>query len=172
MSEQALIACDVAAVLILVFALYFPRHRRRDLVAAYLGVNIGVLAVADALNSTGIGAGLGLGLFGVLSIIRLRSTESGLLYGDRSPRVRLHDARAMQDAAAAAPGYSEAAFYAEHGFALLPHADRRSPALLSKARRAWSTRWLSKITSSPGCRRRSNKRSGRFSSAAKAPMAR
>jgi hypothetical protein len=44
---------------------------------AYFGVNIGVLAVADALRSTGGSAGLGLGfaLFGVLSIIRLRSTE-------------------------------------------------------------------------------------------------
>ena len=38
-------------------------------------MNVGVLAVADALNSTGIASGLGLGLFGVLSIIRLRSTE-------------------------------------------------------------------------------------------------
>ncbi|WP_245673845.1 MULTISPECIES: DUF4956 domain-containing protein [Actinoplanes] len=60
---------------ILVFGLYFPRHRRRDLVVAYLGVNVGVLAVAGSLSSSTVGAGLGLGLFGVLSIIRLRSTE-------------------------------------------------------------------------------------------------
>ncbi|MFI5932561.1 DUF4956 domain-containing protein [Actinoplanes sp. NPDC051494] len=60
---------------VLVFGLYFPRHRRRDLVTAYLGVNVGVLAVAGALTSSTVGAGLGLGLFGVLSIIRLRSTE-------------------------------------------------------------------------------------------------
>ncbi|MDR6325866.1 DUF4956 domain-containing protein [Actinoplanes couchii] len=60
---------------VLVFALYFPRHRRRDLVVAYLGVNVGVLAVAGSLSSSTVGAGLGLGLFGVLSIIRLRSTE-------------------------------------------------------------------------------------------------
>ena len=38
-------------------------------------VNIGVLAVAEALASAEITAGLGLGLFGVLSIIRLRSFE-------------------------------------------------------------------------------------------------
>jgi hypothetical protein len=43
--------------------------------AASLGVNIGVLAVAEALGSTQVGAGLGLGLFGVLSIIRLRSSD-------------------------------------------------------------------------------------------------
>ena len=75
MSLPLLFAIDVVAIGLLVFGLYFPRHRRKDLVAAYLGVNIGVLAVADALSSSDIGAGLGIGLFGVLSIIRLRSTE-------------------------------------------------------------------------------------------------
>lgn len=68
-------AIDLVAVCVLVFGLYFPRHRRRDLVAAYLGVNVGVLAVTSSLSSSSVGAGLGLGLFGVLSIIRLRSTE-------------------------------------------------------------------------------------------------
>jgi len=77
MSELALLGAEVVAVTVLVLGLYFPRHRRRDLMVAYFGVNIGVLAVADALRSTSSGAGLGLGfaLFGVLSIIRLRSTE-------------------------------------------------------------------------------------------------
>ena len=42
---------------------------------AYLGVNLGVLAVSVALQSSAAAAGLGLGLFGVLSIIRLRSDE-------------------------------------------------------------------------------------------------
>lgn len=77
MSRVALLLIDLVAVSLLVFGLYFPRHRRRDLVVAYLGVNVGVLAVATALVSTSAGVGLGLGfaLFGVLSIIRLRSTE-------------------------------------------------------------------------------------------------
>lgn len=77
MQQLVLFAIDICAVLILVFALYFPRHRRRDLVVSYLGVNVGVLAVASALSASNVGAGLGLGLalFGVLSIIRLRSTE-------------------------------------------------------------------------------------------------
>lgn len=66
---------DLVAVSILVFGLYLPRHRRRDLVVSYLGVNVGVLAVAEAFTSTEVTAGLGLGLFGVLSIIRLRSSE-------------------------------------------------------------------------------------------------
>ncbi|MDO4888552.1 MAG: DUF4956 domain-containing protein [Actinomycetaceae bacterium] len=73
--ELTLFAVDVVAICILAFALYVPRHRRKDLAVALLGVNIGVLAVTTALSSATVGAGLGLGLFGVLSIIRLRSTE-------------------------------------------------------------------------------------------------
>src|SRR3954463_3035718 len=69
------IAVDLVAIGVLTFGIYFPRHRRRDLVVAFLGVNVGVLAVSMILGSTAIGAGLGLGLFGVLSIIRLRSRE-------------------------------------------------------------------------------------------------
>ena len=75
MDQTLFIAADLVAVGLLVFALYFPRHRRRDLVVAYLTVNVGVLAVSLVLGSSTIGAGLGLGLFGVLSIIRLRSSE-------------------------------------------------------------------------------------------------
>ena len=75
MAQLTLFVIDIVAVSLLVFGLYFPRHRRRDLVVAYLGVNVGVLAVAGAMSSSSVGAGLGLGLFGVLSIIRLRSTE-------------------------------------------------------------------------------------------------
>jgi hypothetical protein len=75
MSRSVLFAIDLVAIAITVFGLYFPRHRRRDLVVAYLVVNLGVLAVADALAASTVNAGLGLGLFGVLSIIRLRSAE-------------------------------------------------------------------------------------------------
>ncbi|MEO5665528.1 MAG: DUF4956 domain-containing protein, partial [Nocardioides sp.] len=75
MSQYAMLAADVVAVLILTFALFVPRHGRRELVVAFLGVNIGVVAVTAALGSGTVGAGLGLGLFGVLSIIRLRSEE-------------------------------------------------------------------------------------------------
>ncbi|WP_435746697.1 DUF4956 domain-containing protein [Nocardioides sp. SYSU DS0663] len=66
---------DLAAIGVLVFALFMPRHHRPELVVAFLTTNIGVLAVASALSSSTVGAGLGLGLFGILSIIRLRSEE-------------------------------------------------------------------------------------------------
>ncbi|WP_250009864.1 DUF4956 domain-containing protein [Actinoplanes sp. M2I2] len=75
MSQLFAIGADLVAIVLLTFAVYFPRHHRRDLVAAFLTVNIGVLAAATVLGSSSIGAGLGLGLFGVLSIIRLRSDE-------------------------------------------------------------------------------------------------
>ncbi len=75
MLEAAHYIADLVAIGALVLGLYFPRHRRRDLVVAYLGVNIGVMAVSSILVSTAVAAGLGLGLFGVLSIIRLRSDE-------------------------------------------------------------------------------------------------
>ena len=72
----AYIGSDLVAIALLVGALYIPRHGRRDLVAAYIGVNVGVLAVTLLLStSDSVGAGLGLGLFGVLSIIRLRSSS-------------------------------------------------------------------------------------------------
>lgn len=75
MSATVAFGLDLLAISILTFGLYFPRHRRRDLLVSYLGVNIGVLAVVQALASAEITAGLGFGLFGVLSIMRLRSSE-------------------------------------------------------------------------------------------------
>lgn len=75
MDQLAAITLDLTAIAVLAFAVYYPRHRRRDLAVAFVGVNVGVLAVSMVLADATVGAGLGLGLFGVLSIIRLRSRE-------------------------------------------------------------------------------------------------
>ena len=75
MSYLPILAADLVAIAVLALGVYFPRHHRRDLVTAFIGINVGVLAVSLVLGSSTIGAGLGLGLFGVLSIIRLRSNE-------------------------------------------------------------------------------------------------
>jgi hypothetical protein len=75
MDQFLMLALDLVAISVLTFGLYFPRHRRRDLVVAFLVVNVGVAAVSAVLGTTDVGLGLGLGLFGVLSIIRLRSSE-------------------------------------------------------------------------------------------------
>jgi hypothetical protein len=74
-NELTVTAADLAAIALLAFGIYFPRHHRRDLVTAFFAVNLGVLAVCLVLGSSSVGIGLGLGLFGVLSIIRLRSNE-------------------------------------------------------------------------------------------------
>lgn len=73
-AHAILAVADLAAISLLTFGVYYPRHRRRDLSVAFFGVNAGVFAVAAVLSDTAISAGLGFGLFGVLSIIRLRST--------------------------------------------------------------------------------------------------
>lgn len=78
MSDPGRLAFDAVAVLVITFALYFPRHRRRDMVLALVSINVGVVAVTTVLERAEVTAGLGLGLFGVLSIIRLRSAELGL----------------------------------------------------------------------------------------------
>ena len=55
MTQLALIMIDMVAVGTLVFGLYFPRHRRRDLVVAFLGVNVGVVVVAGSLSTASTG---------------------------------------------------------------------------------------------------------------------
>ena len=75
MSHLITIAANVVAIAVLVFGIYFPRHRNREMVVAYLGINAGVLAIAAVLSSVDASLGLGFGLLGVLSIIRLRSDE-------------------------------------------------------------------------------------------------
>lgn len=74
MNHLVTVAVDLVAIALLI-TVFVRRHRRRDLVLAYLCVNVGVLAVTQVLANSAVGAGLGLGLFGVLSIIRLRSSE-------------------------------------------------------------------------------------------------
>ena len=77
MSDGLLVLFNGIAILIMVFCLYFPRHGRKDMIVALFGINVGVLGVSFTLADAAVSAGLGLGLFGVLSIIRLRSNELG-----------------------------------------------------------------------------------------------
>jgi Domain of unknown function (DUF4956) len=75
MNTITLLVTDLIAILVLVFGLYYRRHRRRDLIVGLLIVNLGVLAGVHALQASSVADRLGLGLFGILSIIRLRSSE-------------------------------------------------------------------------------------------------
>lgn len=74
------LVADLALISALVFGVYYRRHRRRDMVVPYIGLNVGVFAVVSALLGAEVGVGVGFGLFGVLSIIRLRSSE--ISHGD------------------------------------------------------------------------------------------
>jgi len=70
-----LFACDIVAVSLLVFGLYFPRHRRRDLVVALPRLNVGALTVTTSLSWSSVGAGSGWGCSGCCRSSGLRSTE-------------------------------------------------------------------------------------------------
>lgn len=75
MTLVALFALDLVAIAVLTLGIYFPRHRRKDILVAFVAINLGLMAVTTALAADGISAGMGFGLFAVLSIIRLRSSE-------------------------------------------------------------------------------------------------
>lgn len=66
---------DLVAVMALAIGIYVRRRGRRDLVMAAVCANVALFAVVTVLGLVGSAAGLaiGLGLFGALSIIRLRS---------------------------------------------------------------------------------------------------
>jgi hypothetical protein len=68
------LAIDVVVVLTLVFAVYRPRHQKADLALSYVVLNLGVFGAVALLAGADAGLALGMGLFGILSIIRLRST--------------------------------------------------------------------------------------------------
>ena len=67
------LAVDLAAITVLSYVLYFRRHGRRDLLLAYVALNVGIFAVVALLARQEVGLAVGFGLFGVLSILRLRS---------------------------------------------------------------------------------------------------
>ena len=65
---------DLAAIFLLAYALYFRRHRRADLLLAYIALNIGIFVAISLLSTARVDIALGFGLFAILSIIRLRSS--------------------------------------------------------------------------------------------------
>lgn len=74
----AYLAVDAVAIVVLAYVIYFRRHHRRDLLMAFVCFNIALFVIVRVLASGGdptTGLALGLGLFGALSIIRLRSRE-------------------------------------------------------------------------------------------------
>jgi hypothetical protein len=66
---------DLVAITVLAYGLYYRRHHRRDLLFAYIALNVGIYAVVCLLLVQRVDIAVGFGLFGVLSIIRQRSSE-------------------------------------------------------------------------------------------------
>jgi hypothetical protein len=65
---------DLLAIFLLAYVLYFRRHRRADLLLAYVTLNIGIFVAMSLLSTVRVDLALGFGLFAILSIIRLRSS--------------------------------------------------------------------------------------------------
>ena len=68
-------ALDVVAMTVLTVGLFLPRHRRRDLLTVYWLLNVALFCVLLVISGGQVGVGAGLGLFAVLSIVRLRSEQ-------------------------------------------------------------------------------------------------
>jgi hypothetical protein len=68
------LAIDVSAIFLMAYVLYFRRHRRADLLLAYITLNIGIFVAMSLLGTVRVDIALGFGLFAILSIIRLRSS--------------------------------------------------------------------------------------------------
>jgi hypothetical protein len=68
------LAIDVSAIFLMAYVLYFRRHRRADLLLAYVTLNIGIFVAMSLLGTVRVDIALGFGLFAILSIIRLRSS--------------------------------------------------------------------------------------------------
>jgi len=67
-------AINLVAIAVLAYGLYFRRHQRRDLTLGFVGVNVGLFAVSAITTTTTLSVGFGIGLFALLSVIRLRSS--------------------------------------------------------------------------------------------------
>lgn len=67
------LALDLVAIVALVYGLFYPRHRRMDLVVVYALFNVGLFVALLVIAGGELSMGVGFGLFAVLSIVRLRS---------------------------------------------------------------------------------------------------
>src|SRR5918992_2745930 len=67
------LAVDAGAIGVLAFALYYPRHGRSDLAVLLFLFNLGVFLAVIVIVGGEFGVSAGLGLFAVLSVMRMRS---------------------------------------------------------------------------------------------------
>lgn len=70
-------AIDLAAMLLLVYGLYYRRYRDKELVTAAALFNVFVFAVLSVLSAVSFGLAAGFGLFAILALFTLRSEPIG-----------------------------------------------------------------------------------------------
>jgi Domain of unknown function (DUF4956)/VTC domain len=90
-SLMAALATDLAAIALLGYAIYFRRYHRRDLLLAYVALNLGVLAVTVVLAGVQVGLGLGLGLLPVWNPV-----DHPAALGAAHPVAEVHGKSALQ----------------------------------------------------------------------------
>lgn len=66
---------NLFSIAVLSAAIYYRRHHRPDLMLAYIALNVGVFTASALMMGQEVGMAVAFGLFGVLSILRLRSEE-------------------------------------------------------------------------------------------------
>jgi hypothetical protein len=71
------LAIDLAAMLVLVFGLYYRRYRDKELVTAAALFNVFIFAVLTVLSKVEFGIAAGFGLFAILAMFTLRSEPIG-----------------------------------------------------------------------------------------------
>ena len=71
------LAIDLAAMLLLVFGLYYRRYRDKELVTAAALFNVFIFAVLSVLSTVEFGLAAGFGLFAILAMFTLRSEPIG-----------------------------------------------------------------------------------------------
>jgi hypothetical protein len=71
------LAIDLAAMLLLVFGLYYRRYRDKELVTAAALFNVFIFAVLSVLSKVEFGIAAGFGLFAILAMFTLRSEPIG-----------------------------------------------------------------------------------------------
>ena len=72
----ASLGVDLIVVALLAFALFYRRHRDREMAISIAAINITLWALTGALASYTLSLGVGFALFAVISVIRLRSTTA------------------------------------------------------------------------------------------------
>ena len=73
LSALGRLGLDVAAMLVLVGVLYRRRAAAPEMTLVFTALNVGLFAAVSSIGSGNFPTGIGFGLFGLLSLVRLRS---------------------------------------------------------------------------------------------------